>query len=170
MTKQLGALTSLPNSQRHFQVYQTARGIYPCTKEPDALIHYKTARNSYKFTKQPEALASLPNSQRHLPVCRERTREPTRGAKLCPGLERRAEVPKMRAETACCRLCNTKSSSTRSLITRDNSLQVPSVNTRLLQPTRREMISLTKSLTKTKQKTKVTIIFLKILTLLREYW
>lgn len=42
-------------------------------------------------------------------------------------------MPKSSADAACWRRFTTKSSSTKSVITRFNSLQVPSVNTRLLR-------------------------------------
>lgn len=57
---------------------------------------------------------------------------PSSGAKVWPGLVTRATMPKRRAEAACLRWFNTRSSSTRSVTTRVNSLQVPSVKTRLL--------------------------------------
>ena len=68
-----------------------------------------------------------------LPVCRNRNHVPSNGANVCPGFESNAAMPNTRAETAVFLLCRTKSSSTRSLMTRLNSLQVPSVKTRLLK-------------------------------------
>ena len=66
------------------------------------------------------------------PVWMARSVVPSRGAIVCPGLDSREAVPNTSADTACLRRWRTQSSSTRSLITRLRSLQVPSVNTRLL--------------------------------------
>jgi hypothetical protein len=54
------------------------------------------------------------------------------GAKVWPGLVTRATIPKSSADAACRRRFSTKSSSTRSEMTKFSSLHVPSVNTRLL--------------------------------------
>lgn len=59
-----------------------------------------------------------------------------RGANVCPGLVTSATIPKSSAEAACFLRFRTRSSSTRSVTTRLSSLQVPSVNTRLLQGNR----------------------------------
>lgn len=67
-----------------------------------------------------------------LPVCKANSHVPSKGANVCPGLETSAAVPNINADTAFLRLCNTKSSSTKSLMTRFNNLHVPSVNTLLL--------------------------------------
>ena len=68
-TKEPGAPTSLPKSQGHLPVYQRARGTYQFTKEPGALTSlarsqghlpvYQRARGTYQFTKEPGALTSL---------------------------------------------------------------------------------------------------------------
>ena len=68
-----------------------------------------------------------------LPVCCDKNQVPMRGASVWPGLDRKAAVPNIRADTAFLRPWMAKSSSTRSVITRFSSLQVPSVNTRLLK-------------------------------------
>lgn len=61
---------------------------------------------------------------------------PIRGAKVWPGFVTRATIPKSSAEAACFLRFRTRSSSTRSVTTRLSNLQVPSVNTRLLQNNR----------------------------------
>ena len=42
-----------------------------------------------------------------IPVCTERSQVPMSGARVWPGLETRAEVPNMSADTACLRPCTT---------------------------------------------------------------
>lgn len=76
---------------------------------------------------------SLELTPSYIPVYTHSSQVPMRGANVWPGFVTKATMPNSSAEAACCRWFNTKSSSTRSVITKFNSLQVPSVNTRLLQ-------------------------------------
>lgn len=71
-----------------------------------------------------------------LPVYAQSSQVPIRGAKVWPGLVTRATIPKRSAEAACFLRFRTRSSSTKSVTTRLSNLQVPSVNTRLLQNNR----------------------------------
>ena len=80
--------------------------------------------------------APLPSPGVALPVYAQSSQVPIRGAKVWPGLVTRATIPKSSAEAACFLRFRTRSSSTKSVTTRLSNLQVPSVNTRLLQNNR----------------------------------